>query len=349
MTKATKRTLMILALVVGTLGVAGAKQDKPDAWITLKTKLALLTAEEVSGTEINVDTVNGRVTLHGKVDSSAEKTRAAEIAKRIEGTVEVKNLLQVVPDRVKPALHIEDEEIKKRIGAALDEAELNQSRINVQSVNNGVVLLSGKAVSLSDHVRAVQVARRVGGVRRVSSEIESPVQLTDRELHDMTEGPQAADGKPGGVMQSLSDSWITTATKMRLLANSTTPALDINVDTDQGVVTLFGVVPSDDAKKAAAVEVEKVNGVRSVVNSLQVVPESTREAVAARDEDLQKSVENTLAGLDSMKDIDVEVKNGVARLTGSVMDSADRLRASIVVRSTPGVRSVQNDLRIAAK
>jgi osmotically-inducible protein OsmY len=36
--------------------------------------------------------------------------------------------------------------------------------------------------------------------------------------------------------------WITSATKMRLLADSQPPALDINVDTREGIVTLFGIV-----------------------------------------------------------------------------------------------------------
>jgi osmotically-inducible protein OsmY len=57
----------------------------PDAWITLKTKLALLTTEGVSGTAIKVDTVFGRVTLHGKVGSAEEKTKAETVAQKIDG------------------------------------------------------------------------------------------------------------------------------------------------------------------------------------------------------------------------------------------------------------------------
>ena len=44
--------------------------------------------------------------------------------------------------------------------------------------------------------------------------------------------------------------WITSDTKMRLLADGRTPALDINVDTWNGVVTLFGSVPSRDSCRA---------------------------------------------------------------------------------------------------
>ena len=48
-----------------------------DAWITTKAKLALLTTEGVSVTDVNVDTVQGQVTLHGKVTTQAEKDKAA--------------------------------------------------------------------------------------------------------------------------------------------------------------------------------------------------------------------------------------------------------------------------------
>jgi osmotically-inducible protein OsmY len=38
-------------------------------------------------------------------------------------------------------------------------------------VNKGVVLLSGSAKTLDAHLRAVEVARKVPGVHRVSSEV----------------------------------------------------------------------------------------------------------------------------------------------------------------------------------
>jgi hypothetical protein len=53
----------------------------PDAWITTKVKIALLTTENVSALDVNVDTVDGRVTLHGSVGSAAEKARAEDVAR----------------------------------------------------------------------------------------------------------------------------------------------------------------------------------------------------------------------------------------------------------------------------
>jgi len=351
MNRSTKRIFVALVFVAGMGGAANANDnDKPDAWVTMKTKVALLTTADVSATSINVDTVNGTVILHGKVESADEKNRAADVAKSIDGAREVRNLLQVVPDAKKPTMDVRDDEIKQRVEAALSkDIDLKSSQITVQSVNNGVVLIGGKASSLSDHLLAVQDAHRVPGVRRVASEVEGPSRLTDRELWNEidTDAAHAKDDSKTGVKQSLSDAWITTAAKMRLLANDKTPALQINVDTDHGIVTLFGVVPTADAKKVAEIETAKVSGVHSVINALQVVPEPAQKAVAATDEDVKKAIASALEGRDDLKNVNVEVKNGVARLTGTVPDSSDRLEASVVVRAARGVRSVQNDLRVA--
>ena len=43
--------------------------------------------------------------------------------------------------------------------------------VKVASVNNGVVLLSGKATTLTQKLRAIELAWSVGGVSRVASEI----------------------------------------------------------------------------------------------------------------------------------------------------------------------------------
>ncbi len=50
---------------------------------------------------------------------------------------------------------------------------------------------------------------------------------------------------------------------------------------------------------------------------------------------------------EDLKDIHVEVKNCIARLTGTVPSGIQRLEAAIVARSTQGVCSVQDDVRIA--
>jgi hyperosmotically inducible protein len=152
--------------------------------------------------------------------------------------------------------------------------------------------------------------------------------------------------KDSGIRNTASDIWITSATKMRLLTDSRTPALDINVETHAGVVTLFGIVPSQDAKSAAEADARKVSGVKRVVNELQVVASAKQSEVKARDEDIESEVKRAFEKSD-FKDISVEVKNGVVRLTGTTPTGARRLDAAVLARSVKGVRAVKDDLRVA--
>ena len=75
----------VLVVLLSAALAAPVGAAPPDAWITAKTKLALLTTEGVRGTAVNVDTVLGKVTLHGKVRSAEEKANAESVAKKIEG------------------------------------------------------------------------------------------------------------------------------------------------------------------------------------------------------------------------------------------------------------------------
>ena len=173
----------VLAIVLGVALATPAGAATPDAWITTKTKLALLTTEGVSGTAINVDTVLGRVTLYGKVGSTAEKTKAETIAQQIDGVKGVRNLLQVVTPQHEQAVQVSDDALKQRIEKALQaDPSLKSSQIAVQSVNKGVVLLGGTAKTLSAHLRAIEVVASMPGVRRVASEVQSPETLADAEI-----------------------------------------------------------------------------------------------------------------------------------------------------------------------
>ena len=161
-----------LALVLVFAGMASAA-DIPDAWVTMKTKVSLMTTEGLSAMDLNVDTVKGVVTLHGKVATEAEKAKAETVARGIDGAKEVKNLLQVVPNAQREVVERSDDLIKKGIDDAFKaNRRVNTSGITVASVNKGVVLLSGKTKSLEAHLEAVEVANAVRGVRRVATEVE---------------------------------------------------------------------------------------------------------------------------------------------------------------------------------
>lgn len=99
--------MMAVALLAGAIGTAVAQtpdaqqdgrdkmterdsaQPGTDTWITTKVKADLLTTRDVSGLALNVETVNGVVSLSGEVDTRAEADRAVEVARGIEGVTNV--------------------------------------------------------------------------------------------------------------------------------------------------------------------------------------------------------------------------------------------------------------------
>ena len=160
----TRRIVIALFGAALALVLAGSAQavDRPDAWVTTKVKMALLTSEGLVSRHVNVDTVDGRVTLHGTVATQAEKAKAEQVASQVEGATKVRNLLQVVPAKQEAAVSATDDQIAERVTAKLkSDKALKDSSITVQSVNSGVVLLAGKAATLSDAARAMASRSRV--------------------------------------------------------------------------------------------------------------------------------------------------------------------------------------------
>ncbi len=69
-----------------------------DSWLWFKTRAALLTTNDLRESTINVDVVNDVVTLKGTVATAAEKAKAEQVAKGIDGVKSVKNELKVAPN-----------------------------------------------------------------------------------------------------------------------------------------------------------------------------------------------------------------------------------------------------------
>ena len=68
-----------------------------DSWLWFKTRAALLTTNDLRESTVNVDVVNDVVTLKGTVATAAQKTKAEQVAKDIDGVKSVKNELKVAP------------------------------------------------------------------------------------------------------------------------------------------------------------------------------------------------------------------------------------------------------------
>lgn len=66
-----------------------------DVALTAKVKAELADADSVDAIDVNVDSMNGKVTLSGWADSAAEVRAAGDVARSVDGVKAVDNQLQV--------------------------------------------------------------------------------------------------------------------------------------------------------------------------------------------------------------------------------------------------------------
>jgi hyperosmotically inducible protein len=160
------------ALLMWNLTVLSAHAARPDAWITTRARIALLTTDGAGRTDVKVDTEHGQVTLHGKVGSQAEKDKAETAVRGVEGVTGVRNLVEVVPESRKEAVKSSDSDVRRAVEVAL-KSDKSLDGIKVESVDNGVVLLGGNTQSVTQKLRAIESAYDCAGVRHVASKIET--------------------------------------------------------------------------------------------------------------------------------------------------------------------------------
>jgi len=147
----------------------------------------------------------------------------------------------------------------------------------------------------------------------------------------------------------MSDSWVTSKTKIALFADDRVKGRQVHVETKGGVVMLRGKVDSAEAKSAALEIAKGIEGVKNVKNELQVVAPSKRSEVAADDKVVAKNVQSKFKADPQLKNVKVEVNQGVVSLSGEVKSIDASAKASEVARSVAGVRSVKNDLTYATR
>jgi hyperosmotically inducible protein len=168
----------------------------------------------------------------------------------------------------------------------------------------------------------------------------------DKVENRMEQVKDKAKSTTAEAKTAVSDSWITSKTKIALFADERVKGTQVSVDTKGGVVHLRGKVDSDEAKQAAAEVAGGIEGARSVKNDLQVISPTARKAVDANDKDIAKAVESRLSRDVQLKKVDVRADGGVVTLTGEVPSITVAAKASEQARMVPGVKSVKNELTV---
>jgi len=96
--------LLATTMTVATITTTGCKSSAydrssgeylDDQTLTARVKSALFSDPNVSGFQVNVDAYKGVVSLGGFVDTAAQKARAEEVARQVNGVRQVQNNLGV--------------------------------------------------------------------------------------------------------------------------------------------------------------------------------------------------------------------------------------------------------------
>jgi len=219
-----------------------------------------------------------------------------------------------------PAIKKSDTQIHHDVLEELKwDSRVDEAEVGVQ-VDGGVVTLTGTVTSWAKRVAAQEAARRVIGVLDVANDIEVKM--------------------PGGLART--DTEIARAVRRTLEWDVFVPEDKITSTVTDGWVTLEGPVESwsqrDDAERA----VRNLTGVKAVVNKITVTPAKPVTG------DVRKAIEQALerrAEREARK-IGVDFWDGTVTLTGPVQSWAERKSVLAAARFTPGVRVVEDHLRM---
>ena len=326
---AKERAAQLAETVKGVRSVVNTIDVKPywgrmDWEIESDVDQALVSDPATESWEIAAEVQNKTVYLSGTVDSWHERELAERVAKGVRGVAAVENDLSISYDEERT-----DAEIRAEVEHALRwDGLVDHSLIEVD-VSAGEVELSGQVGSAAEKRRAERDAW-VYGTEMVAAEALT----VDPAVHD------EAQREREYVVKSEEE--VREAIKDALVYDPRVYSFDVDVDVTGSAVTLRGRVDNMKAKRAAAQVARRTWGVAAVTNRIRVRPAAVEDTEVARD------IGNAIARDPYIEryEIDVDVTNGTAKLSGTVDSYFEKARAEDIAVRTNGVSEVRNGLEV---
>ncbi|MEE4731392.1 BON domain-containing protein [Pseudomonas alliivorans] len=226
---------------------------------------------------------------------------------------------------------------------------LSPFKIDVD-VAQGTATLKGKVENEVDRELAERIALDIKGIDKVDNQLEIDAAVASEP------------GTKANMAQRFEDATLVATVKSKLLWSSVTEALNIDVDSKDGVVTLKGRAQSPEAKELAGSLASNTDGVVSVNNLISL---SAADSIAAKtqpqnlnpveqlsDAWVTSKVKSSLIysrNLDGLN-IKVDTKDGLVTLNGVVANFAEKELAVEIARNIRGVKGVNADaLKVMAR
>jgi hyperosmotically inducible periplasmic protein len=250
-----RRAQMVLVGVL--VAVFGLTHPAPAADIDQKIEAAAQNSyifkTYLKGDDIRVVSKGGVVILSGTVPEERHKTLARETVESLPGVKRVDDQLQVggkKPDEGSDAW------VSVKVKAALV-FHRNVSAVRTKvHVKDGMVTLTGVAISQAEKDLAGEYAKDVEGVKEVKNQMTvGKVPASERTWED-----------------KIDDASVTAQVKAVLFAHRSTSAIKTGVRTQDGVVTLTGTAKNAAEKDLITKLTSDINGVVKVVNDMTIAP-----------------------------------------------------------------------------
>jgi osmotically-inducible protein OsmY len=201
------------------------------------------------------------------------------------------------------------------------DGRVDETDIGVE-VHGGVVTLTGTVDNWVAYAAAQEAAHRGAGVLDVVNNVR--VKL------------------PGSVVRDDTD--IALDVRRALECDVRVPHERIRATVSNGTVTLDGNVAQWSQHDDAGRCVRNLAGVRDVRNLIRVDPPPPLASIT----ELQRAIENAMSrhAAHAVKHVQISTVDGIVTLRGHVASWADRSAVEGAVRGTPGVRKIDNQIRV---
>jgi osmotically-inducible protein OsmY len=323
-----ERSARVAKSLRGVVGVINKLEinapDIDDATLKENVEQALRKDPAADSYQITTRVNDGTVTLTGTVESWQEKQLAAKVAKGVNGVTALNNEINF------EFTQRSDTEIKKDIQEQLEwDIYVSDALIDV-AVQNGKVTLTGSVGNALAKDRAEFIGY-VSGVASVDVDNLKVEQWLDEEAKRNT--PLVAKG----------DEQIRKAVEKVFLYDPRVLSFNPEIEVNNGIVTLSGAVGNLMARQAAEADARNVVGVIRVKNLMKVrLPEPIADTVVTRN---ARWVLRMNPYVEKYQ-VDVNVINGIAYLSGDVDSRFEKMQAEESVSKAEGVLAVVNNLKL---
>jgi osmotically-inducible protein OsmY len=224
--------------------------SKMDDRIESSAKKSYVFKTYLKADDIQIESVDGSVTLTGTVSEESHKSLAEETVAGLPGVKSVDNRLEI---KGEPPTAMSDAWITAKVKSVLL-YHRNVSAMTEIDTKDGIVTLSGDASSQAQKDLTTEYVKDVEGVKDVNNEMTV----------------KGSPTKTARAIRQMDDASITALVKMTLLYHRSTSALKTSVTTKNGVITLTGKAENSAEKDLATKYAKDVNGVKDVRNRMSV-------------------------------------------------------------------------------